>query len=651
MENDRDVAVRMNSHLSDVHINRLMEQGVPELCFDYGGELRTTRTEYKAQLARAEENNAYPRYVEIIDSMLADAFRPFTENAKTKGRPYHRNRLTGIDDALLIGQARTPSQYWKAVLTQYPIQEGFRPKEVIQHLARIQPNHQPSKSKVYSSVKAKLDAISANRAHNKYVPTGDYLNIPTGEEIEALRIFGSADHGFGTIPAVIESLLTKTGLAWLALPKARAKIPDYWYEYFKKQTEKTNFYKANVSTMNTLKIPTRISHTSTADQTPSKGRKRASTHDTVSSSDESDTSLLVLPVNRYNNPLPPSEDNSGSASHGTSQLKKEIIQEAMASHSGDQRDSSTNRRHSANRLPVRSEGSVHTDRMKIRQVERVLDKGTEPMWLREDVVFKSKDFVNIAWSHHYSKHTAIDHPQIPPHIQDELGGTMKAHMDETGEDGMAIVFRMYRKAATHVGTKGSELHIEGYANLPALLPDARSRKEAQMIMSLDETVVTQPKKPSIQEQLDTLLSHMTSLKEEMERISEGAQLDKVIGPGITDRKIHEAIRQQKEGFLITEALADGGHPPTKPDIFKQNRRTRRLLSDDELEVDNESSSTCSRVKRRCQSLRHHRPSLRHHSDDSDEGHNSSDSQDTIPTGRWAQRVPVSVQQRLQRELC
>ncbi|KAI1748556.1 hypothetical protein F4782DRAFT_516490 [Xylaria castorea] len=47
------------------------------------------------------------------------------------------------------------------------------------------------------------------------------------EEIEALRIFRSAEHGFGTLPNVIEVLLTRTGLIYLALPDDVARVPEY----------------------------------------------------------------------------------------------------------------------------------------------------------------------------------------------------------------------------------------------------------------------------------------------------------------------------------------------------------------------------------------------------------------------------------------
>ncbi len=48
------------------------------------------------------------------------------------------------------------------------------------------------------------------------------LKVLTREEIEALRIFGSAEYGFGTLPNGIEYLLTHTGLGFLALPDETA---------------------------------------------------------------------------------------------------------------------------------------------------------------------------------------------------------------------------------------------------------------------------------------------------------------------------------------------------------------------------------------------------------------------------------------------
>lgn len=58
------------------------------------------------------------------------------------------------------------------------------------------------------------------------------LKVLTREEIEALRIFGSAEYGFGTLPNGIEYLLTHTGLGFLALPDETAKVPTFWYRYY-----------------------------------------------------------------------------------------------------------------------------------------------------------------------------------------------------------------------------------------------------------------------------------------------------------------------------------------------------------------------------------------------------------------------------------
>ncbi|KAI1749566.1 hypothetical protein F4782DRAFT_549708 [Xylaria castorea] len=70
--------------------------------------------------------------------------------------------------------------------------------------------------------------------------------MPRKEELGALRIFGSAERGFGTLPNVIEVLLTRAGLIYLVLPDDMARVPEYWMAYYKQHNPATTKPPAEV---------------------------------------------------------------------------------------------------------------------------------------------------------------------------------------------------------------------------------------------------------------------------------------------------------------------------------------------------------------------------------------------------------------------
>ncbi|KAI0871199.1 hypothetical protein GGS24DRAFT_70962 [Hypoxylon argillaceum] len=59
---------------------------------------------------------------------------------------------------------------------------------------------------------------------DEYLPPNSTLRIPGQEEIEALRIHGSAGYGFGTLPNVIEYLLIRKGFVFPVINDSIAKV-------------------------------------------------------------------------------------------------------------------------------------------------------------------------------------------------------------------------------------------------------------------------------------------------------------------------------------------------------------------------------------------------------------------------------------------
>ncbi|KAI0442728.1 hypothetical protein F4803DRAFT_575280 [Xylaria telfairii] len=79
---------------------------------------------------------------------------------------------------------------------------GSNIKGVIRALSTMSPDSQPSEQVLYTTVKKQLEAIAQVREKENFRETKLYFNMPSKEEVEAIRIFGSAEHGFGTLPNV-----------------------------------------------------------------------------------------------------------------------------------------------------------------------------------------------------------------------------------------------------------------------------------------------------------------------------------------------------------------------------------------------------------------------------------------------------------------
>ncbi|KAI0448238.1 hypothetical protein F5B21DRAFT_224471 [Xylaria acuta] len=230
---ERDEVQRVHSHLSEDQIDTLISLRVPELMFDFGAGLRMTSGAHDKAMEYSESIAE-----EIKDAIKGNPnWKPFS--SKGKGRNYRRNRITSRFDSILASASSTPKAYWTSVLSKNALQKGGSIKKIIAYLATIIPDSQPSEGQLYTTVKKQLEAIAQIREDNNYKPPTTKLDLPRKEAVEALRLFGSAEHGFGTLPNMIEYLLTRTGLIFLALPDDVAKVPEYWLDYYRNTSTST----------------------------------------------------------------------------------------------------------------------------------------------------------------------------------------------------------------------------------------------------------------------------------------------------------------------------------------------------------------------------------------------------------------------------
>lgn len=92
---------------------------------------------------------------------------------------------------------------------------GIDRNNLIRYLATIPTDQQPCETNLYISVRDRLRAVCVHRERDSFDPAKT-LEVPDQEEIEALRLYGSAEHGSGALPNSIEYLLTQARLIYLA---------------------------------------------------------------------------------------------------------------------------------------------------------------------------------------------------------------------------------------------------------------------------------------------------------------------------------------------------------------------------------------------------------------------------------------------------
>lgn len=76
------------------------------------------------------------------------SFKAFAANAEKNGRTYADNFFTGAKDSDFVDQITTPSDYWQAVLRIHKPRYHVSLMKVIEYLATIRPQVQPSESRL-----------------------------------------------------------------------------------------------------------------------------------------------------------------------------------------------------------------------------------------------------------------------------------------------------------------------------------------------------------------------------------------------------------------------------------------------------------------------------------------------------------------------
>lgn len=203
-------------------------QSIPESDFAYEKPLeldKATNDELRKDLALRQT---------LKETLTNPDFecKPPTEGKK-KSRRWHTNRITGSEDAEVFGDITDPKTWWYVVLVKFPPRLGD-PVKVAEWCARIKPGVEVSESIPYGVLSKTLESIQQVRVNSNFnaLEVKESIILPELEVIEAIRIYGSSQEGFGTFPTQISYQLQLCGLVWYAT-KSRI-IPEFWKTYFQR---------------------------------------------------------------------------------------------------------------------------------------------------------------------------------------------------------------------------------------------------------------------------------------------------------------------------------------------------------------------------------------------------------------------------------
>ncbi|KAK6956026.1 hypothetical protein Daesc_003673 [Daldinia eschscholtzii] len=140
-----------------------------------------------------------------------------------------------VDDGEIVEGVQTSTHYWKRVLRAHKPRFGQDFSQVAELLlTKINLKNKPTNTALYTTVRNMLLNIHSIRKACNYTFNPDKcsrLKLPTYAQLEALRIYGDNNSGFGTLPREIEDLLRATALGWIFRPRNPGPFPQFWVDF------------------------------------------------------------------------------------------------------------------------------------------------------------------------------------------------------------------------------------------------------------------------------------------------------------------------------------------------------------------------------------------------------------------------------------
>ncbi|OTB13395.1 hypothetical protein K445DRAFT_377677 [Daldinia sp. EC12] len=153
---------------------------------------------------------------------------------ETSHRKYKMS-LVGVDDGEIVEGVKTSTHYWKRVLRAHKPRFGQDFNQVVELLlTKINLKSRPTNTALYANVRSMLLNVHSIRKACNYTFDPEKcskLKLPTYAQLEALRIYGDNNSGFGNLPRGIEDLLRATALGWRFRPRNPGHFPKFWLDF------------------------------------------------------------------------------------------------------------------------------------------------------------------------------------------------------------------------------------------------------------------------------------------------------------------------------------------------------------------------------------------------------------------------------------
>ncbi|KAI1818956.1 hypothetical protein F4861DRAFT_544441 [Xylaria intraflava] len=177
--------------------------------------------------------------VPIDDDMLPGPL-DWEKVENKRQRKYAESSRLRIDERPLksIGTAR---EYWAGVLNLVGVQEWYDKPKVIKHLATSRAKAQQANTIPWRTCRKWTLRALKSGSEQKWADDADINCDPIDDNLlEAVRIIGDTDEGFGTFPRTLLELLHQVGARFVLVKPEQRIIPQCW----KKWADRTQYQYA-----------------------------------------------------------------------------------------------------------------------------------------------------------------------------------------------------------------------------------------------------------------------------------------------------------------------------------------------------------------------------------------------------------------------
>ncbi|KAK6204215.1 hypothetical protein LQW54_008334 [Pestalotiopsis sp. IQ-011] len=134
-----------------------------------------------------------------------------------------------VAEAQFPKNVTTHREYYSRVFFRHLPRRHLDTNAVLSALQQIARGSPSQDSRVWARVEQRLVRCIVRASKIQWSADRTfYAHFPEQEDLEALRIYGSADQGFGHLPKEMDTLLRKAGLYFLVVSPEKRTVPVFW---------------------------------------------------------------------------------------------------------------------------------------------------------------------------------------------------------------------------------------------------------------------------------------------------------------------------------------------------------------------------------------------------------------------------------------